>query len=282
MFKPVLLWTFCVLMGFTTKAQENPFAQIEKNIGGRLGVFAYDTGTGKEISHRANEKFMMCSTFKFLLCAHVLHLVDQGKENLDRKIQFSKKDLLHHSPITGKNLKSGMTVSELCAATIQYSDNAAANILLRQYGGPKALTEYLRSIGDATTRLDRMEPELNRPEPGKDYDTSSPIAMAKTIETLLVKKTLSEASRKLLVDWMLGNTTGDKRLRANIPKDWKIGEKTGTGYSYNDVGILYPPNGNPIVVAVFLSESKKPATDIDAAIAASGKVVVEFFGDSKK
>ncbi len=280
--KMMLIGLAALLMSFSAKAQENPFAKIEAQTGGRVGVFAFDTGTGKEVSHRPNDKFMMCSTFKFLLCAHVLHLVDTKKETLDRRVFFSKKDLLKHSPITSQHVESGMTIGELCAATVQHSDNAAANVLLKIQGGPKALTAYLRSVGDQTTRLDRFEPELNQPAPGKDFDTSTPAAMAKTLETLLVKKTLSEASRKQLVDWLLGNTTGDKRLRAGIPANWKMGEKTGTGYSVNDVGIMYPPTGAPIVVAVFITESKKPGSEIDSAIAASAKIVVEQLGTTKK
>ncbi|HVE17279.1 MAG TPA: class A beta-lactamase [Chthoniobacterales bacterium] len=235
------------------------FAALEAAHGGRLGVAALDTGNGQRVGYRADERFAMCSTFKLLLAAAVLARVDAGEESLDRKVTYREADLLSYAPITRKHLPA-MTVGELCAAAIQYSDNTAANLLLRTLGGPKGLTHYLRSSGDKVTRLDRIEPELNSNLPGDERDTTTPAAVVGTMRRLLVGKALSKASSAQLNLWLVGNTTGDKRLRAGVAPAWKVGDKTGTGGlgAANDVAIVWPKEGSaPWLVAVFYSPRRR-------------------------
>nr|6TY6_A Chain A, Beta lactamase (GNCA4-2) [synthetic construct]6TY6_B Chain B, Beta lactamase (GNCA4-2) [synthetic construct]6TY6_C Chain C, Beta lactamase (GNCA4-2) [synthetic construct] len=257
-------------------ALSEQLAELEKRSGGRLGVAVLDTATGRRFGYRGDERFPMCSTFKALLAAAVLARVDQGKENLDRRITYGKEDLVDYSPVTEKHVGDGMTVAELCEAAITYSDNTAANLLLEALGGPAALTAFLRSIGDNVTRLDRWEPELNTAAPGDPRDTTTPAAMAATLRTLLLGDVLSPASRQQLVDWLIANKTGDKRLRAGLPADDRVGDKTGTGEhgTTNDIAVVWPPNRAPIFLAVYLTESQVDADARDAVIAEVARLVV--------
>ena len=252
-------------------------AGLEARHGGRLGVAVLDLETRRAISHRGGERFAMCSTFKFLLAAAVAARVDAGEEAWDRRISYGKSDLIPWTPVTGKeeNLKAGsMTVESLCAAAMTWSDNTAANLLLADLGGPDGLTRYLRSTGDATTRLDRIEPGLNSNLRGDERDTSTPDAMAKTMETLLFGKALSEASKEKLAGWLVANRTGDKRIRAAMDPAWRTGDKTGTGENgaANDIAVVWPPGRKPFLVVVFFEAGKATAEERDAVIAAAGKL----------
>ena len=205
-------------------------AEIEAREGGRLGVFVRDTGTGSTLEHRTDERFPMCSTFKLLAAAAALKRVDEGAERLDRRIAYGPSDLLNYAPIARAHVAEGaMTLSDLCAAAIDWSDNTAANLILQAIGGPAGFTQFERSLGDSVTRLDRNEPRLNEATPGDKRDTTSPRAMAADMQKVLLGDTLSEASRLKLEAWLIGDKVGDKRLRAGLPSSWRIGDKTGSG-----------------------------------------------------
>lgn len=247
--------------------------------GGRLGVFALDTGTGRVLAHRGEERFAMCSTFKLLLAAQVLAAVDAGRERLDRRLNWAPDELIFWSPVVEKHDGTvGLPVETLCEATMTISDNTAANLLLAQHGGPAGLTAWLRGIGDAVTRLDRNEPTLNEAAPGDPRDTTTPAAMVATLQTLLLGDVLSHASRTRLTDWAIANQTGDKRLRAGLP-GWRIGDKTGTNNTgnSNDIGILWPPGGRaPILVAAYYAESTGTPAERDAVLADAGRIVGDW------
>ncbi len=253
---------------------------LEKASGGRLGVTVLDVATGKRASHRGMERFPMCSTFKVLGAGAVLARVDAGKERLDRVIEFDAKDLVTYSPVTSKHVgKPGMTLGEVCAAALDYSDNTAANLLLRAIGGPTAVTQFARSLGDGVTRLDRWETALNEALPGDPRDTTTPVEMAGNIGKLVFGKALSTKSREQLKTWMLGCKTGDARLRAGVPKDWRVADKTGTGErgTANDVGILWPVGHGPVLVTVYLTGATVGAEQQSATIAAVGHAVAKSF-----
>jgi len=224
-----------------------------------------------------DERFAMCSTFKLLLAAAVLARVDSGKESLDRWVPYGKTDLLSYAPITRQHAsKGGMSVGNLCAAAIQYSDNTAANLLLPSVGGPGGITHWLRSLGDGTTRLDRIEPDLNTNIPDDPRDTTSPAAMVATMKKLLSGGALSLASRKQLAHWLIGNTTGKARLRAGLDHACVVGDKTGTGErgAANDVAVVWPRIGDaPSFVAVFVSSPEATPAERDAEIAEVGHIV---------
>lgn len=252
---------------------------LERESGGRLGVSVFDTATGARWGYRAGERFPMCSTFKLLAAALVLHRVDKGQEQLARKVIVKPTDIITHSPTTSQYVGTqGITIAQLCEATVTLSDNAAGNLLLESFGGPQGLTAYTRSLGDTMTRLDRNEPSLNEATPGDKRDTTTPDAMVANIQKIALGTALSEASRKQMTQWLLDNKTGDKRLRALLPNGWRVGDKTGTGGrgSTNDVGILWPPGRAPIVVAAYLTETSRPAEQREAVLAKTGALAASL------
>jgi beta-lactamase class A len=268
-----------------TKQHPQQFAQriadLEKQNGGRLGVAVISLSGERLLSVRGNERFAMCSTFKALLGAAVLARVDAKRESLGRMVSYQESDLLDYAPITKDNLASGgMSIAALNEASIQYSDNTAANLLLDTIGGPAALTAFLRSLGDTTTRLDRNEPSLNSNLANDDRDTSTPSAMASSMQRLLHGKTLSLTSKEQLKAWMFGNTTGDARLKAGFDKNWLIGDKTGTGPhgAVNDIAIVYPRGMPPFVIAVFYTGSSASAEVKNKVIADVASLVAVSLG----
>lgn len=252
---------------------QNLCQKLESTAQGRLGVCILDTQTDQQWGWREDELFMMLSSFKLLASALVLHRVDQGKENLQRRVTYSRNSLVPWSPITEKYADGlGMTLGELCAATITTSDNTAANLILDSYGGPNALTAYARSLGDTVTRLDRNEPSLNRQSIDGLLDTTSPRAMTKTMNKLLMGNALESSSRQQLREWLIANTTGGKRLKAGVPNSLLVGDKTGTNATdANDIGILIPPQGAPLLISVYLAESTADNSIKDACIAEVAK-----------
>lgn len=246
---------------------------LEREHLARLGVFGWNTTTGKRVTHREDERFPICSVFKTVAAASVLRDLDRAGRFLPRVIHYTRRDIAKagYAPVTGlpENLAGGMSVAGLCGAAISHSDNAAANLLLEQLGGPTSITAFCRSTGDDVTRLDRWEPELNSAEPGRSTDTTSPHAIGNTYARLTLGQALDPAHRKLLTGWLLANTTGGQRLRAGLPQDWTAAEKTGTGGygTTNDVGIVWPPGRGPIVMAV-LSTKRHADTSADEPLIA--------------
>lgn len=252
-------------------------AQLEKDNGGRLGVFVLDTGSGETASHRSGERFAMCSTFKMLLAANVLSRTDAGKESLDRAIAIPASGFLGNSPITKEHAGSKMTMRDLCQAVITRSDNTAANLLLDTISGPQGITEFARRLGDTVTRLDRTEMSLNEAKPGDPRDTTSPEAMVTNWQKLLLGNFLSEPSRKQLTAWLIATTTGRERLRAGFHANWTAGDKTGSNgeNTSNDVAIAWPDNQPPVIVAAYLTECPGPEDKREAVLAEVGRLVAK-------
>jgi beta-lactamase class A len=264
----------------TQEASEARFRKLETSLDGRLGVFALDTGSGKRLAYRAAERFPMCSTFKAILAGAILERSTRDDGLLARRIPYAANDLVSYSPITEKNAGSGMLVSELCAAAVRYSDNTAANLLLTIVGGPAGLNAYARSAGDASFRLDRWETDLNSALPDDPRDTTTPEAMTNHLFRLVLGTQLPDAQRLKLQDWLRGNTTGDTRIRAGVPVDWTVGDKTGTG-SYgtaNDIAVLWPPQQKPIVLTIFTTRREKDAEARNDILASAAKIVADALG----
>lgn len=261
--------------GRVLAAAADPFAALERKSGGRLGVAALDLKSGRRLAHRAGERFAMCSTFKFLLAAAVLKRVDGGREQLDRLLPFGQADLLPYSPTTTARVaESRLSVGDLCEAAITVSDNTAANLLLATLGGPAGLTAFARSLGDNLTRLDRIETALNEARPGDPRDTTSPAAMLADMRTLLLGPVLKPASRERLTGWLVANKTGGKRIRAGLPAAWKAGDKTGANGrgTTNDIAILWPDAGQPILLTVYLTASPLDDDACNAVVAEAAKI----------
>ncbi|BAM89568.1 putative beta-lactamase [Bradyrhizobium oligotrophicum S58] len=256
-------------------------AGIEADSGGRLGVALLDTASGALSGHRLDERFPMCSTFKALLAAAILGKVDVGTEQLARRIPIAQGDILSYAPVTKAYVgTSGLSVGELCDAAVTLSDNTAANLLLATLGGPAGLTRAIRGFGDAVTRLDRIEPELNESVPGDPRDTTTPAAMAQTLAKLTTGNALLPASRDQLTAWLIACKTGGARLRAGLPAEWRVGDKTGTGEhgSANDVAVIWPSGRAPVIVTSYLTETKAGDDRRNAVHAAVGRAVADALG----
>jgi beta-lactamase class A len=250
--------------------------RIEAESDGRLGVAVLDLASGTRAGHRADERFPMCSTFKLLAAAAILKRVDTGRDKLDRRIVFDEKHLVPYSPVTKERVGAGMTLAEICEAAVTQSDNTAGNLMLGAIGGPEGFTAFARTLGDTMTRLDRIETALNEASPGDERDTTTPVAMLTSIQKLVLGDGLSATSRDQLKRWLLDNKTGNERLRAGVPADWAVGDKTGSGDhgTTNDVAVFWPPARAPIIVTAYLTETKAPADKRNAVHAAVARAVV--------
>lgn len=262
-------------------AGADPFMALEASSGGRLGVAALNTVTGATVGHRADERFAFCSTFKLLAASALLRRSQTEPGLMERRIAYTKADMARYSPITSQHLGSGMTVAELCAAALQYSDNTAANLMIRLIGGPRAVTAFARSIGDRTFRLDRWETTLNTAIPGDQRDTSTPAAMLTDLRRLALgdgtaPTVLAQAGRDRLIAWMRGNTTGDKRVRAGVPAGWSVADKTGTGDygTTNTIALAWPPGKPPLLLSLYFTQKAKDAPAREDVLADATRLVV--------
>lgn len=255
---------------------------VETRLGGRIGV-AFRDETGVFLGHRADERFPMCSTFKALAAAAILARAEAGTESLDRRIGYGSADLESYAPVARKALENAggarteLSLDALCAAAVIWSDNTAANLMLAALGGPAALTAWLRGLGDPVTRLDRTEPELNTAIPDDPRDTTTPAAITATLRSCLLGDALPMTGRQKLEGWMVAAETGRAKLRAGLPPDWPVGDKTGSGdnATSNVVAILRPPGRAPILAGVFMTGSAASAGARDAGHAEIGRILVE-------
>ncbi|EEM97753.1 MULTISPECIES: class A beta-lactamase BlaIII [Bacillus] len=250
------------------------FAKLEKEYDAKLGIYALDTGTNQTVAYHSDDRFAFASTSKSLAVGALLR--KNSLEALDQRITYTHEDLSNYNPITEKHVDTGMTLKELADASVRYSDSTAHNLILKQLGGPSEFEKILREMGDTVTTSERFEPELNEVHPGETHDTSTPEAIAKTLQSFTLGTALPIEKRELLVDWMKRNTTGDNLIRAGVPKGWEVADKTGAG-SYgtrNDIAIIWPPNKKPIVLAILSNHDKEDAKYDDKLIADATKVVL--------
>ena len=264
-------------------AQEPPPAlgAYERESGGRIGVYAENLATGAKLTWRAEERFVMCSTFKASLAACVLARVDRGQDQLDAMIGYGPNDLLEYAPTARQNLgKGAMSVADMCEGAVELSDNTCANLLLARVGGPAALTAFWRAAGDDVSRLDHNEPELNRSPPGDPHDTTTPSAMAGNLRHFLLGETLSQDSREHLTGWMVNCKTGNNRLRAGLPKDWRIGDKTGNNGkdASGDIAVAWPKSGGPVLVCAYTQGGSPNAVQLETVFAEIGRMVGRSLG----
>ncbi|MDK1474614.1 class A beta-lactamase [Streptomyces sp. 549] len=250
------------------------FKKLEKKFDARLGVYALNTGTGREIAHNDGRRFPYASTFKALAAGAVLKKYTSA--GMDKVVHYSRADLVEHSPVTEKHVETGMTLSELCDAAVRYSDNTAGNLLFDALGGPEGLQTDLRALGDDVTRMERRETELNIWDPRNPRDTSSPRALAESLEKYVLGDVLGKEERRQLRTWLRTNTTGDELIRAGVPGDWVVGDKTGAGSNYgsrNDIAVVWPRDGAPMVMSVMSHRRDKDADYDNALIAEAASVV---------
>lgn len=229
---------------------DDQLAELERRDNVLIGLYASNLDSGRRITHRADQMFAMCSTFKGYAAARVLQMAERGEISLDNRVFVDADALVPNSPVTETRAGAEMTLAELCQAALQRSDNTAANLLLKTIGGPAAVTAFARSVGDEGTRLDRWEVELNSAIPGDPRDTSTPAALAVGYRAILAGDALSRSQRGLLEDWMRANQTSS--MRAGLPEGWTTADKTGSGDygSTNDAGIAFGPDGQRLLLVM--------------------------------
>ncbi|MFF9912458.1 class A beta-lactamase [Streptomyces sp. NPDC013457] len=252
------------------------FRALERNYGARLGVYALDTGSGREVAYNDSARFPYASTFKALAAGAVLR--ENPGDGMKRVVTYSRDDLVAHSPVTERHVATGMTLAELCDAAVRYSDNTAANLLFDRIGGPGGLQATLAELGDGVTRMERREPELNEWAPGATRDTSTPRALAGSLRAFVLGDALRPDGRAALTTWLRTNTTGAELIRAGVPEDWTVGDKTGAGGTYgtrNDIAVLWPPGRAPIVLAVLSNRLTADASYDDRLIAEAAAAATE-------
>ncbi|MFF3334165.1 class A beta-lactamase [Streptomyces sp. NPDC002888] len=259
-----------------TRPTTPEFRELEREFDARLGVYALDTGTGRTVAYRADDRFAYASTFKALAAGAVLR--KYGTEGMGKVVTFGKDDVVSDSPVTENFVGKGMSLKALCAATLWYSDNTAVNLLLKELGGPDGLEKVLEGLGDDVTEMDRYEPEMSDGTPGDIRDTSTPRAMAANLRAFLLGDALGRDERRLLRQWMETNVTGDTLIRAGLPDDWTVADKSGSaGYGgRNNIAVVWPEDGgNPVVMAVMSTRDKQGAERRDALIAKAATVAVD-------
>lgn len=258
------------------KPSAREFKELERKFDARLGVYAVDTATGREVGYKDGERFAYASTFKALAAGAVLR--KYSLNGMDRVIRYSKDDLVANSPVTEKHVETGMSLGKLCDAAIRFSDNTAANLLFEELGGPKGLDAALAKIGDDVTRMERIEPQLSQWDPGSTRDTSTPRALVKDLRAYVLGDVLGKPERAQLTKWLKTNTTGGELIRAGVPKEWVVGDKTGMGSNYgirNDIAVVWPPGAAPIVIAITTNRSEEGADYDNKLIAEAASVVAD-------
>jgi beta-lactamase class A len=275
-----LLGASAAFFAAPARAEDLPvLAGYEQQSGGKIGFYAENLKSGKKLAWRAEERFVMCSTFKASLTALTFSRVDRGKENLDRSITYTAADLQDfYAPVAKQNLAKGnMTVAEMCEGAVEYSDNLCANMLLAAAGGPASLTDFWHSTGDGVSRLDHNEPVLNRSKPGDPHDTTTPMAMAGNLRRFLLGNLLSAGSRKHLLDLMIACKTGANRLRGGLPAAWQIADKTGNNGAdaSGDIAMVWPAPDMPVVICVYTQGGTPSDTLLQNTFAEIGRGVAQ-------
>ena len=258
-------------------ALQEPLLAYERKTGGRVGIYAANSVTGAHFAWRADELFVMCSTFKLSLAAFALYRADRGELGLNEVIRYGPDALQEYAPEARRNLaRGGMSIHAMCKAAVEWSDNTCANLVLARLGGPPALTAFWRTIGDGTSRLDHDEPLLNRSPPGDPHDATTPRAMAGNVHRLILNDVLRPPSRAILTDWILGCRTGDDRLRGGLPGDWDIGDKTGNNGkdAFGDIAVAWPTTGGAVVVSVYTQGGAPAPAQVQEVFAEIGRTIL--------
>ncbi|MGY0216369.1 class A beta-lactamase [Endozoicomonadaceae bacterium StTr2] len=279
-----------VIAVFTTSilAQEPGFVAVERDIVGiekalsaRVGVTVLDTGNNRVWNYKGNEKFPMASTFKTVACAKLLSDADSGKTALDSTVTVRQKDIVTYSPVTEKYIGKKLSLREVCSATMLTSDNTAANIVLNAVGGPAAVTTFFQAAGDNTSRLDRFEPQLNEGVPGDERDTTTPNAIAHTLNTLLFGNVLSTDSRQQLKAWMVNNQVTGNLLRSVLPEGWRIADRSGAGGygTRNITAVVWPQDQPPVIISIYLSQTQASFAERNEAIVRIGRSIFGLYSN---
>jgi len=277
----VLVFISSVL--FSLYANANPIAQkieeIERELGARVGVSIYNVSTNELWDYKGNSRFPLMSTFKTLACAKLLADVDRGDQSFDTSVEITEDSLITWSPVTEKHVGEKFSLKQACSAAMLMSDNTAANIVLDGINGPKALTQFMRAIGDNVTRLDRVEPYLNEAKAGDVRDTTTPNAMVKSLGELLFGSVLSTTDKEQLKQWMMDNKVSDSLLRSVLPQGWLIADRSGAGGfgSRGITAVAWSENKSPLIIGIYLTQTEASFESRNKSIAEIGQEIFNYY-----
>ncbi len=262
---------------------QEKLSQLEVSSGGHIGIAALTIGSNHTVQYHADEYFPMGCTSKVIGVAAILKKSMSDSQLLQEVVKYNKNDLVNWNPITEKHLKDGMTVESLCAAAISYSDNTAMNLLTKKLGGPAGLNAFARSINDKQFQLNHWWPDEALARPGSKEDATTPAAMTESVRKLVFGTVLAPSKREMLATWLKNNVTGDARIRAGVPKNWVVGDKTGSGYHYGitgDTAVIWPPKCSPIVMTIYYSNNNKNAPKREDILAETTRIVLDAYAQS--
>ncbi|MDO9608054.1 MAG: class A beta-lactamase [Brevundimonas sp.] len=254
---------------------------LETRHGGRLGFAALDVGSSRRVLWRSQERFPFCSTFKPFLAAATFQRVERDEESLDRAVRITQADMIPHAPVTEKAVGRTLTIRELMQATVEVSDNPAANILIREMGGIAVWRSWWPTFGDTTTVISRLEPDLNTALPNDPRDTCLPEQTLANIREMAFSDRLTPEHDALLQGWLIASPTGPNRIKACVPEGWSVAHKTGSGANgtTNDIAMLTPLTGSPVIVAAYFTGAASATEDArDAVIAEATRRALKALG----
>ncbi|WP_435249650.1 class A beta-lactamase [Vibrio sp. nBUS_14] len=278
-FSLILMSSFVSTLALSHTLDSQSIEKVESRVSARIGVAVYDTATNEMWSYKGDERFPMMSTFKTLACANLLYDSENEGLDLESKARVESNKLIAWSPITKEFVGKDISLKDACTATMEMSDNTAANIVLAGIDGPNGLTEFLRSTGDNKTRLNHIEPDLNHARPGDVRDTTTPNTMVKTLNDLVYGNVLSEASKAQLKTWMKDNKVSDGMIRSILPDGWNIADRSGAGaYGSRAItAIVWSETRAPLIISISLTETELTIPERDTVINEIGELIFDDY-----
>ncbi|MDW3137643.1 CARB family carbenicillin-hydrolyzing class A beta-lactamase [Vibrio sp. 1288] len=271
----------CSTLSYASQLNEDIFL-LEQQTSSRIGVSVWDTQADERWDYRGDERFPLMSTFKTLACAKMLSDMDSGKLSKNATAKVDERSIVVWSPVMDKLAGQNTRIEHACEAAMLMSDNTAANLVLNEIGGPKAVTMFLRTIGDKATRLDRIEPRLNEATPGDSRDTTTPNAILNTLRTLVEGETLSYESRVQLKIWMQDNKVSDSLMRSVLPTGWSIADRSGAGGhgSRGINAIIWKENHRPVYISIYVTETELSLQARDQLVAQISQLILQKYKDN--
>lgn len=275
-----LVSMFTLILAYLThydSASASELKHIEQENDVTIGVYGMNTDNGKVYKHNADERFAFASTYKAIASGILLNNMPNGK--LNKKIKINEQDIVAYSPVTEKYVGKTMSLKSLVQASMLQSDNTANNKIINEIGGIEGFNNELKTLGDYISKPQRLEPDLNDYDPTKIADTTTPRAAATTLHKLLASKQMDKDNQALLKQVMIENETGDSLIKAGVPKEYTVGDKSGQALTYgtrNDLAFIYTDkHRKPIILAVYTKQDQKNAKPDDKIIAAAAKEAIK-------
>ncbi|HLZ12945.1 MAG TPA: class A beta-lactamase [Candidatus Acidoferrum sp.] len=281
--RPTLLFalvsTFFASAAVSQTPLQNEIRKIAAAADGKVSVSCSLPGSSLNCDLDAHSHPTMQSVFKLPLAVCALHQIEQGKFSLDEPIRFLPTDRFFpktFSPLQDKYPGADVDVPlrELLRLAVSFSDNVAADIVLRLVGGPAVVDAYIKSIGVEGFHLEDGEHALHRDAAAQYRNWFEPAAAVNFLRALSDHSPLSPDHTELLFTWMKDSPTGPNRLKGALPAGTIVLHKTGSSGSQsgktpatNDIGLIVLPDGRRLAIAVFITDASADPAAIESTIA---------------